>query len=101
MKTIEETIQEILAEQHECRWLDTSELEVYLRKIVAEQKAIDDDENGKALLYAVNKTTERVKRECINKAYEWLKKNANDFLWDDNYYNVEELVNRFRKAMEE
>lgn len=44
MKTTEEIIQEILDEQHECRWMDTSDLEVYLRKVANEQKAIDHSE---------------------------------------------------------
>lgn len=43
MKTIDETIQAILDEQHECRWMDTSDLEVYLRKVTDKQKAIDID----------------------------------------------------------
>lgn len=43
MKTIEETIQEILAEHHECRWMDSSELENCLRRIATEQKAIDEE----------------------------------------------------------
>lgn len=41
MKTIEDKIQEILAEHHECRWMDSSELENCLRRIATEQKAID------------------------------------------------------------
>ena len=63
-----------------------------------EQKAIDDDENGKALLYAVNKTTERVKREMINKACE--------FILESGHVRIggitrKEFVEYFRKAMEE
>lgn len=37
-----------------------------------EQKQIDDEENGKALLYCTHKTTERVKKEMVEKACELL-----------------------------
>ena len=33
------------------------------------------DTDGKALLYAINKTEERTRRDVINKACEWLLKN--------------------------
>lgn len=69
-----------------------------------EQKKIDDEENGKALLYCTDKTAERVKKEMIDKACEWFA----DYLFEIGYpddwcrdskaqMNGEQ---RFRKAME-
>ena len=80
-----------------------------------EQKAKDDEELGKALLYCTNKTTERVKREMINKACKWLESHFRDIENPDfyskrnhptdlesmYYWSVKELVNDFRKAMGE
>ena len=71
-----------------------------------EQKAIDDEELGKALLYCTNKTTERVKKEMIDKACKWL---INTYLGDyvtDEYGNGGigdnvKLAEDFRKAMGE
>lgn len=76
-------------------------------KIVREQKAIDDEEFGEALLYCTNKTAERVKREMIEKGcdylYEWnkqqaIKYDARDIL-SATEYTID--VNDFRKHLEE
>lgn len=71
-----------------------------------EQKAIDNEEQGKALLYAVHKTAERTKKEVIDKACEWI---INTYLGDyvtDEYGNGGigdnvKLAEDFRKAMED
>ncbi len=57
------------------------------------------------------KTTEELKSEFINKACEWLKKNAancvkmkyNEFHHDCDYegYDTEKLLKEFREAMQE
>lgn len=85
MKTTEEIIQEILDEQHEMRWMDTSDLEVYLRKVAETQKAIDTE-----------------------KAIEWLKANAHKYIvdiavvqWERNLIVGGCCWNDLRKAMED
>jgi len=42
-QAIEETIEKMCDEQHDCRWLDTADFEKYLRRIAAEQKKVDID----------------------------------------------------------
>ena len=49
-----------------------------------EQHKIDEEENGKALLYAVNKTADRTRKEVIEKAVRWLEDNINKYLYNDN-----------------
>lgn len=76
MKTFEE-INEI-APYHPCEWQQGYGIwqAGYMegqKNGASEQKEIDDADSGKELLYVVNKTTERVKREMIDKACEWLK----------------------------
>ena len=78
-------------------------------------KKYEQDNEGKALLYAVEKTAERTKKEVIEKAVEWL---ANKlyvepiFEYDEddkpiNYVcasscdSVEEFINEFKQAMED
>lgn len=78
-------------------------------KFATEQQEIDDVENGKALLYAVDKTTKRVKKKMIEKACEWLKNKAASFgyakcedVWDATYiFDTNALIECFRKVMEE
>ena len=41
MKTIENTIRDILEEHHDCRWMDSSDLEDCLLKVVDAQKKDD------------------------------------------------------------
>jgi len=38
--TIEDYIESMVAEHHECRWIDSSELEELLRKVALEEKKI-------------------------------------------------------------
>lgn len=74
-----------------------------------ETKLNDDGFNeGEALLYAVNKTAERTKKEIVDKACEFIKNNVNDYIVDVGigYYEHEFIVGGrfiedFRKAMEE
>lgn len=68
----------------------------------SEQKQIDDEENGNALLYAVYKTEERTKREMIDKACEWIKRELADPMPDELYQQwCDDKLTDFRKAMEE
>jgi len=71
-------------------------------QIASEQKEIDEEEQGKALLYAVHKTAERTKREMIDKACEWLDKELPEWLVESSVrpYLDERGIEEFRKAME-
>ncbi len=51
---------------------------------------MENQTDGQALLYAVEKTAERTKREMIGKATEWLKEKCCSFWIED-----------FKQAMEE
>lgn len=115
MKAIEERARKYGIEAANLLWSDCTkeqrerEAKIYAMvysKIATEQKEIDDAESGKELLYVVNKTTKRVKREMIDKACEWL---INTYLGDyvtDEYGNGGignnvKLADDFRKAMED
>ena len=54
--------------------------------------------DGEALLYAVNKTAERTKKEVIDKVCEWVKHNYHNYA--HNRLGEEYIVNDLRKAME-
>lgn len=95
MKTIEEVIDNIVDEHKECRWMDAGELREYLEVVAQEQKAIDDEENGKAMLYVADKTTQRVKKEIANKAYEWIIKK-----WDKHDCDALVALSRLRNVLE-
>ena len=62
------------------------------------------EEDGEALLYAVNKTVERTKREMIAKAAEWFEKYLFDIGYPDDWLrdspNIVGGKKRFIKAME-
>lgn len=81
MKTIEDKIQEILAEHHECRWMDSSELENCLRMIATEQKAIDDAEHTEEMRKLNDEWKENLeiqRKMLIEKACKWLKSKADE-----------------------
>ena len=61
-------------------------------------KKYEYDNEGEALLYAVNKTAEKTKREVIAKAVEWMKNNLHEFSANVSYKN---LFTEFKQAMEE
>lgn len=93
MATIEERAFDIISEVMTMDDLySRDEVVMMLERMAEEQQAIDDAESGKELLYAVNKTTERVKREMINKAFKWLK--ARNVL-------TEASLEGFKRVMEE
>lgn len=54
--------------------------------------------SGKELLYVAQKTAERTKKEIINKACEWLDSKLKMYA---GYSDTVDLVDSFRKAMEE
>ena len=60
-----------------------------------EAKEVDEEYNGKAMLYVLEKGVKLGRRELIDKACEWLSQT--DFC---HYYN-KEFIDAFRKAMEE
>ena len=66
-----------------------------------------DDNDGKALLYAVEKTAERTKKEMIEKAVEWLDKNVNNYCYNTGgrfeYIPKvgKQMLKQFKQAMED
>lgn len=69
-----------------------------------ENEMRDDTNEGQALLYAVEKTAERTKREIIEKAVKWLGDNM--FYSINNGIQIDAVcishfIGRFRQAMEE
>jgi len=81
-QAMEETIEKMCNEQHDCRWLDTADFEKYLRKIASEQKNIDID---KACEWFANYLFE------IGYPDDWVRDNGT---WING-------AARFRKAMED
>lgn len=45
-----------------------------------DQKEIDDEETGKALLYCTNKTAQRVKRETVINMCEWINAHKAEYI---------------------
>lgn len=76
-------------------------------------KKYEQDNEGQALLYAVEKTAERTKREMIKKAAEWLREemcyrdqSSGRGCWGKietlgTYDSVEEFIEEFKQAMED
>lgn len=69
-----------------------------------EVKEVDLETHGKELMYAIQKTGERTKREVINKACEWLVDNARNYIVSNGggyWYDSVKLKHAFKKAMGE
>jgi len=62
------------------------------------KKYEQEDNEGKALLYAVEKTAERTKRETIEKAVEWMRNNLHEFAASVSYNS---LLSEFKQAMQD
>jgi hypothetical protein len=63
-----------------------------------------DNPTGGALLYTVEKTAERTKREMIEKAGKWLSNNMFNSINNGviiNGYCVSDFIGRFKKAMQD
>ena len=63
-----------------------------------------DNPTGGALLYAVEKTAERTKREVIEKAAKWLSNNMFNSINNGviiNGYCVSDFIGRFKHAMQD
>lgn len=68
------------------------------------EERMQESNEGKALLYAVEKTAERTKREMIEKAAEWLSNNMFHSINNGVQINgicVSDFVGRFKKAMQD
>ena len=81
------------------RFGDTAKKVIYGSELV-----FGDNNEGKALLYAVEKTAERTKREVIDKAVKWLSNNMFHSINNGiqiNGFCVSDFVERFKQAMEE
>jgi len=62
-------------------------------------KEVDEEYNGKAMLHVLEKGVKQGRREIINRACKWLRKELVNF---EDYSGMgEELISDFRKAMEE
>lgn len=57
------------------------------------QKDLDEEYNGKAILYVVNKTVERTKKEIIRKACLWLEARS-------EYQFTNNFISSFKKYLE-
>ena len=68
------------------------EEKAFIEGFVTCAERIQDTNEGKALLYAINKTAERTKKEMLRKAKEWLMKY---FVDDENTKYNEVLLNTF------
>lgn len=78
------------------------------------QAKMQESNEGQALLYAVEKTAERTKREVIEKAVEWIKSQIyieNIFEYDEDNQpvryvcasccdTVDDFIEKFKQAME-
>ena len=62
-----------------------------------EVKEVDLEYNGKAMLHVLTKGVEQGKREILDKACEWLKKNRKNY--SSNALGEEYLIDDFKKAM--
>lgn len=62
---------------------------------------ITEYNEGEALLYAVEKTAERTKREMIEKAVEWLDNVDTEVYMDSGYFQMPFLLTDLLRAMEE
>lgn len=69
------------------------------------QERMQETNEGQALLYAVEKTAERTKREVIEKAVEWFEKYLFDIGYPDDWCrdspNLISGKDRFIKAMQD
>ena len=68
------------------------------------QEKMRETNEGQALLYTVEKTAERTKREMIKKAAEWLSNNMFNSINNGviiNGYCVSDFIGRFKKAMQD
>ena len=62
-----------------------------------EVKEVDLEYNGKAMLHVLTKGVEQGKREILDKACEWLKKNRKNYSL--NALGEKYLIDDFKKAM--
>ena len=60
-------------------------------------KKYEDNNEGKALLYAVAKTAERTKREMIEKAVEWMR----NFKDGQGNFPLYDYIGNFKQAMQD
>lgn len=68
------------------------------------QAKMQETNEGQALLYAVEKTAERTKREMIEKAVEWIRTNWREYINGpdkDGCIAFAHWENDFRRAMED
>lgn len=107
MKTIEQLADEYVGHPEEIDEFSSASIkrQAFIDGAM-EQRNIDEESyEGKALLYAVNKTAERTKKELIDKACEYIKANVNSYIAlvgpELNAIVSGTFVEAFRYAMEE
>lgn len=79
-------------------------IEGFVRGAEWMQEKMQETNEGQALLYAVEKTADRTKREMIEKAVEWLSNNMFNSINNGviiNGYCVSDFIGRFKRAMQD
>ena len=98
MMSREKQIEEFANSQVDCEFFDNS---LYKGIIIGAKWADKNpDSNGKELLYVVQKTAERTKKEVISKACEWLEEKNKMCMYELEMILGDKFINDFKKAME-
>lgn len=107
MKTIEQLADEYVGHPEEIDEFSSVSIkrQAFIDGAMEQRKIDEESYEGKALLYAVNKTAERAKKELIDKACEYIKANVNSYIAlvgpELNAIVSGAFVEAFRYAMEE
>lgn len=103
MKTIEQLADEYVGHPEEIDEFSSATIkrQAFIDGAKAQKQIDEESYEGKALLYAVNKTAERTKKELIDKACDWMSLNIGHYIDALGYADTHELEVDFRKAMEE
>lgn len=107
MKTIEQLADEYVGHPEEIDEFSSASIkrQAFIDGAMEQRKIDEESYEGKALLYAVNKTAYRAKKELIDKACEYIKANVNSYIAlvgpELNAIVSGAFVEAFRYAMEE
>lgn len=73
-----------------------------MHNTMRKESEMQEPNEGKALLYAVEKTAERTKREMIEKAADWIENMVIDYFQGDvTHIFTHEMIGDFHKAMQD
>lgn len=107
MKTIEQLADEYVGHPEEIDEFSSASIkrQAFIDGARTQKKIDEESYEGKALLYAINKTAERAKKELIDKDCEYIKANVNSYIAlvgpELNAIVSGAFVEAFRYAMEE